>query len=138
MVFSVCEAPSTGDSRETLPPLMADLLTPLLSKVGRLHALVNNHVHLRQPAGRSVDGHNAFCAHAHQDYISTNREILTEVRREADRAAQHSRACHELLSSGLQNFPTTGPSVEAVGGDGFTTISKKAWKRYNWWKKQLF
>ena len=47
MAFSVCEAPSTGDSRETLPPLMADLLAPLLSKVGRLYALVNNHAHLR-------------------------------------------------------------------------------------------
>ena len=75
MAFSVCEAPSTGDSGEAFPPLVVDLLSPLLSKVGRLQALVNNHVHLRQPAGRSVDGHNAFCAHDHQNFISTNREF---------------------------------------------------------------
>ena len=115
MAFLVCQAPFTVDSGETCPPTVADLLTPLLSKDGRLYALVDNYVHLCQPAGRSVDGNNVFCAHAHQDYIRTNREILTEVQREADRAAQHSRACHELLSSGLQNFPTTGPSVGAVG-----------------------
>ena len=36
MAFSVCEAPSTGDSGEAFPPLLVDLLTPLLSKVGRL------------------------------------------------------------------------------------------------------
>ena len=116
---------------------MADLLSPLLSKVGRLHALVDNHVHLRQLAGRSVGGHNVFCAHAHQDYIRANREILTEVQREADRAAQHSRACHELLSSGLQSFPTTGPPVGTVGGDGYP-MSKNTRKRYNRQKQQLF
>ena len=138
MASLVCQAPSNVGSGETSPPTVADLLSPLLSKVGRLHALVDNHVHLRQPAGRSVGGHNVFCAHAHQDYIRANREILTEVRREADRVAQHSRACHELLSSGLQNFPTTGPSVRAAESNGFTSMSKKARKRYNWQKQQLF
>ena len=64
MAFLVCQAPSNVESGETRPPTVADLLTPLLSKVGRLHALVDNHVHLHQPAGRSVDGHNVFCAHA--------------------------------------------------------------------------
>ena len=135
-MFSVCQAPSTSDSRETYPPILADLLTPLLSKVGRLHALVNNHVHLCQPAGRSVDGHNVFCAHAHQDFIRANREILTEVRREADRAAQHSRACHELLSSGLQSLPTTGPPVGAIGGNRFP-MGKRAQRRYKRQKQQL-
>ena len=75
MAFSVCQAPSTSESGETYLPTLADLLTPLLSKVGRLHALVNNHVHLRQPAGRSVVGHNAFCAYDHQNFISMNREF---------------------------------------------------------------
>ena len=44
LTFSVCEVPSTGDLREAIPPLLADLLHPLLSKVGRLRALVKNHV----------------------------------------------------------------------------------------------
>ena len=47
MTFSVCEVPSTGDLGEAFPPLLVDLLHPLLSKVGRLRALVNNHVHLQ-------------------------------------------------------------------------------------------
>ena len=138
MTFSVCEVPSTGDSREAFPPLLADLLHPLLSKVGRLHALVKNHFHLQQPAGGLAGGHNASCTQDHQNFVNANREILTEVRREADRAARHSRACHELLSSGLQNFPTNGPPVRTVGGGGFTTMSRKARKRYNWQKQQLF
>ena len=138
MRFSVCEVPSTGDSREAFPPLLVDLLHPLLSKVGRLHALVKNHFHLRQPAGGLAGGHNASCMQDHQNFVNANREILTEVRREADRAARHSRACHELLSSGLQNFPTNGPTDRTVGGGGFTTMSKKARKRYNWQKQQLF
>ena len=138
MTFSVCETHPSGDSREGIPPLLADLLRPLLSKVGRLHALVKNHLHLRQLVDDPAGGHNASYLQDHQNFINANREILSEVCREADREARHSRACHELLSSGLQNFPTTGPSVEAIGGDGFTTMSKKARKRYNWQKQQIF
>ena len=133
----VCQTSSNVVSGETRPPTMGDIISPLLSKIGRLHALVDNHVHLRQPAGMSVSGHNVFCAHAHHECTRANREILTEVWREADRAAQHSRACHELLSSGLQSFPTTGPPVGTVGGDGFS-MSKNARKRYNRQKQQLF
>ena len=137
MVSLVCQAPSTVGSGETSPPTVADLLSPLLSKVGRLHALVDNHIHLWQPASMSVSGHNVFFTHAHHECTRANREILTEVRREAERAAQHSRACHELLSSGLQSFPTTGPPVGTVGGDGYP-MSKNAQKRYNRRKQQLF
>ena len=74
----------------------------------------------------------------HQNFVNANREILTEVHREADRAARHSRACHELLSSGLQNFPTTGPTDRTDGGGGFTSMGRKAQKRFNWRKQQLF
>ena len=85
----------------------------------------------------SVSGHTVFCTHAHRECTKANREILTEVRREADRAAQHSRACHELLSSGLQSLPTTGPPVGAVGSDAIP-MSRRAQKRYNRRKQQLF
>ena len=120
-----------------LVPSVADLLFPLLSKVGRLHTLVDNHVHLRRPAGMTGGRQNVFCTPADCECTRANREILTEVRREADRAAQHSRACHELLSSGLQSFPSIRPPVGTVGGDGFP-MSKNAWKRYNRRKQQLF
>ena len=129
MTFSVCETHLSDDLRERAPPLLADLLHPLLSKVGRLHVLVKNHFHLRQPAGGLAGGHNASCMQDHQNFVNANREIPTEVCREADRAAQHSRACHELLSSGLQNFPTTGPTKRTDGGGGFITIGSKARKR---------
>ena len=131
LTFSVCETHPSGDSRESIPPLLADFWYPLLSKVGRLHALVKNHFHLHQPVGDPAGGHNASYMQDHQNFINANREILSEVRREADRAARHSRACHELLSSGLQNFPTNGPTDRTVGGGGFTTMSRKARKRYN-------
>ena len=113
-----------------------DLLRPLLSKVGRLHALVKNHLHLRHPVGVPDGGLDAYLQ-GQQNFINANREILSEVRREADRAAQHSRACHELFSSGLRGSPQNGHKDRTVEG-GFTTMGKKARKRFNWRKQQLF
>ena len=60
LTFSVCETHPTGDSREGIPPLLVDLLHPLLSRVGRLHALVKNHLHLRHPVGVPDGGLNAY------------------------------------------------------------------------------
>ena len=101
LTFSVCKTHPTGDSGEGIPPLLVDLLRPLLSKVGRLHALVKNHLHLRHAVGVPDGGLDAYLQ-GQQNFINANREILSEVRREADRAAQHSRACMELYSSGLR------------------------------------
>ena len=72
-----------------------------------------------------------------QKFLDINREILSEVRREADRAAQHSRACQELFSSGLQGSQYFEREDRTVEG-GFTTMSKRARKRFNWQKQQLF
>ena len=46
LTFSVCKTHPAGDLREGIPPLLVDLLRPILSRVGRLHALVKNHLHL--------------------------------------------------------------------------------------------
>ena len=137
MTFSVCKTHPSGDSREGIPPLLADLLHPLLSKVGRLHVLVKNHLHLRQPVDDPSGGHNASYLQDHQNFINANREILSEVCREADRAAQHSRACMELYSSGLRGSQYFGREDRTVEG-GFTTMSNRARKRFNWRKRQLF
>ena len=52
-------------SGETRPPTVGDILSPLLSKIGGLHCLVDNCVHLQQSAGVSKVGYNAFYAHKH-------------------------------------------------------------------------
>ena len=136
LTFSVCKTHPTGDSREGIPPLLVDLLHPLLSRVGRLHALVKNHLHLRHPVGVPDGGLDAYLQ-GQQNFINANREILSEVRREAERAAQHSRACQELFSSGLRDSHYFGREDMTVEG-GFTNMSKKARKRFNWRKQQLF
>ena len=47
-------------SGETRPPTVGDILSPLLSKIGGLHCLVDNRVHLQQSAGVSIVWYNAF------------------------------------------------------------------------------
>ena len=70
LAFQVCQTPSTtgtssevSASGETSPTTVGDILSPLLSKIGGLHLLVDNCVHLQQSAGMSVVGYNAFYAH---------------------------------------------------------------------------
>ena len=67
LAFQVCQTPSTiGTSSEvsalgeTGPLTVGDIISPLLLKIGGLHSLVDNHVHLQQSAGMSVVGYNAF------------------------------------------------------------------------------
>ena len=68
MAFQVCETPSTtagtssevSVSGETSPTTVEDILSPLLSKIGGLHSLMDNCVHLQQSAGMSMVGYNAF------------------------------------------------------------------------------
>ena len=47
-------------SGETRPPTVGDILSPLLEKIGGLHCLVDNRVHLQQSAGTSKVGYKAF------------------------------------------------------------------------------
>merc|ERR1712177_162200 len=68
MVLQVCSTPSdnaseAGASAETIPSTVGDILSPLLTKIGRLHCLVDNRVHLQQSAGMSTVGYNAFYTH---------------------------------------------------------------------------
>ena len=114
LAFEVCQTPCTigtssevSASGETSPSTVGDILSPLLLKIGGLHLLVDNRVHLQQSAGMSVVGYNAFYAHKyshsnglkHYRYTRANREFLTQDRKEVERAVQHSKACQKLLSS---------------------------------------
>ena len=73
LVLQVCQTPSTtagtssevSASGETSPTTVGDILSPLLSKIGGLHSLVDNCVHLQQSAGMSVVGYNAFYTFKH-------------------------------------------------------------------------
>ena len=47
----------------TSPSTVGDILSPLITKIGRLHCLVDNRVHLQQSAGMSTVGYNAFYTH---------------------------------------------------------------------------
>ena len=67
LAFQACQTPSTtgtfsevSASGETCPTTVGDILSPLLSKIGGVHSLVDNRVHLQQSAGVSVVGYNAF------------------------------------------------------------------------------
>ena len=74
LTSTVCLAPSdigtsskVNASGETRQPTVDDILSPLLLKIGGLHCLVDNRVHLQQSSGVSVVGYNAFNTHKHSD-----------------------------------------------------------------------
>ena len=72
LASTVCQTPSdigtsseVYASGETRPLTVGDIVSPLLSKIGGLHLLVDNCVHLQQSAGMSVVGYKAFYAQKH-------------------------------------------------------------------------
>ena len=99
LAFQVCQTPSTigtsskvSASGETCPLTVGDIISPLLSKIGGLHCLVDNRVHLQQSAGVSKVGYNAFYAHKHSHsnslkhygYTRASREFLAQDLKEVD------------------------------------------------------
>ena len=68
LTLNVCQTPpadssEAGASVVTRPSTVADIISPLLTKIGRLHCLVDNRVHLQQSASLSTVGYNAFYTH---------------------------------------------------------------------------
>ena len=115
LALQVCQTPSTtagtssevSASGETSPSTVGDILSPLLTKIGGLHSLVDNRVHLQQSAGMSAVRYNAFYTFKHSQtnglknyrHTRANRDFLTQDRKEVERAVQHSKARQKLLSS---------------------------------------
>ena len=112
LVLQVCSTPSATSSEvaasgEPCSSTLGEHIAPLLTKIGRLHSLVDNRVHLQQSAGTSVVGYNAFYTHKNsqpnglKNYGCTraSRDFLTQDQKETERAVQHSKACQKLLSS---------------------------------------
>ncbi len=69
LVLQVCSPPSSTSSKVGASgepshcSTLGEQIAPLLPKIGRLHSLVDNHIHLQQAAGTSVVGYNAFYTH---------------------------------------------------------------------------
>ena len=65
LTLNVCQTPPADSSEAatsvvTSPSTVADIISPLLTKIGRLHCLVDNCVHLQQSANLSTMGYNAL------------------------------------------------------------------------------
>ena len=101
--YTSSEAGALGEPSSTL----GEHLAPLLAKIGRLHSLVDNHIHLQQAAGTSVVGYNAFYTHkiVQPDGLKNygcsraSREFLAQDRKETERAVQNLKARQKQLSS---------------------------------------
>merc|ERR1712101_95471 len=68
LMLTVCPTPpadssDAGASVVTSPSTVGDILSPLITKIGRLHCLVDNRVYLQQSASMSSMGYNAFYTH---------------------------------------------------------------------------
>ena len=126
---------------------MGDILSPLLEKIGGLHCLVDNHVHLQQSAGTSKVGYKAFYDHKlnhsngmrHYGCIRASKETLAKDRLETEKAVQISKARQKLLLSEQrkQGKTVVEPAKAAAGGDG-NSRSKAARKRHNNHQRELY
>ena len=125
---------------------MGDILSPLLSKIGGLHCLVDNCVHLQQSAGVSKVGYNAFYAHKHSHsnglkhygYTRASEEFLAQDLKEVDRVVQLSKARQKLLLSEQRSQrKTVVEPAKTAEGDG-NPRSKAARKRHNRKQRDLY
>ena len=147
LVLQVCQTPSAtagtsskvAASGETSPSTVGDILSPLLLKIGGLHSLVDNRVHLQQSASMSAVGYNAFYTFKYsqsnglKNYGLTraSRNFLTQDQKAVDTAARHSKARQKLLSSEQRRHPKSGvDTVGTAGGDG-NPKSKASRRKHN-------
>ena len=78
LMLNVCSTPpdnasEAGASAVTSPSTVGDILSPLITKIGRLHCLVDNRVHLQQSASLSTVGYNAFYTHKKQPKLRSEK-----------------------------------------------------------------
>ena len=92
----------------TSPSTVGDILSPLITKIGRLHCLVDNRVHLHQSAGMSSVGYNAFYTHKNslnqglKNYGGNARAsegFLAQDQKDTEAAVWNAKARQKLLSS---------------------------------------
>ena len=86
---------------------LGDQIAPLLEKLGKLHCLVDNRIHLQQAAGTTMVGYNAYYNHklAQPDGLAkyscsrADKEFLAHNQRETEKAILHLKAREKQLSS---------------------------------------
>ena len=134
LTLNVCQTPPADSSEAatsvvTSPTTMSDIISPLLTKIGRLHCLVDNRVHLQQSASLSTVGYNAFYTHKNSlnqglknygEHARACAGFLAQDRNDTKAAVWNSKARQKLLSS-KQKRRDKSAGVElarSVGKDG--------------------
>ena len=155
LALTVCQATpsSSGASGAatpvvTSPQTVGDIISPLLTKIGRLHTLVDNRVHLQQSASSSSIGYNAFYAHKNSlpqglrcygEHARASVGFLAQDRSDTEAAVRHSKARQRLLSSEQRRRDRSAvvDSARSLGKDG-NSKSRASRRRYNKRQRELY
>ena len=132
----------------TSPSTVGDILLLLLKKIGRLHCLVDNRVHLQQSASLSTVGYNAFYAHKNSlnqglknygEHARASVGFLAQDRKDTEAAVRHSKARQKLLSSEQKRRDKSAAvdSARSFGKDG-NSRSRASRRRYNKRQRELY
>ena len=125
----------------TSPLTVGDIISPLLTKISRLHTLVDNRVHLQQSASRSSIGYNAFMDYKNSlpqglrcygEHARVSVGFLAQDRSETEAAVRHSKARQKLLNAGQgrRNKSAVVDTARSLGRDG-NPRSRASRRRYN-------
>ena len=114
--------------------------------IGKLHCLVDNHIHLQQAAGTTKVGYNTYYSHklaqinglANYSGTRADKEFLAHDQRETEKEILDLKARTKQLSSVSQSKGKSGSaSAGSVGGDG-NPLSKSARSRHNKCQRELY
>ena len=137
-----------GASVVTSPSTVGDILSPLITKIGRLHCLVDNRVHLQQSAGMSSVGYNAFYTHKlsqnhglrnYRGHARASEGFLAQDRKDTEAAVRNSKAREKLLSSERKRQAKSSgvDTARSVGKDG-NSRSRASRSRHNKRQRDLY
>ena len=153
LALNVCQTPPANSSEAatsvvTSPLSVGDIISPLLTKIGRLHCLVDNHVHLQQSASMSTVGYNAFYTHKNSlnqglknygGHARASEGFLAQDRKDTEAAVRNSKARQKLLSSEQKRQAKSSgvDTAKTVGGDG-NSKSRVSRSRHNKKQRELY
>ena len=153
LALNVCSTPpadssEAGASAVTSPSTVGDILSPLLMKIGRLHCLVDNRVHLQQSAGMSSVGYNAFYTHKsslnqglknYGGHARASEGFLAQDRKDTEAAVRNSKAHQKLLSSEQKRQAKSSgvETAKSIGKDG-NSCSRVSRSRHNKKQRDLY
>ena len=148
LASTVCQATTSSSGASgaatpvvTSPLTVGDIKSPLLTKISRLHTLVDNRVHLQQSASSSSIGYNAFMAYKNSlpqglrcygEHARASVGFLAQDRSDTEAAVRHSKARQKLLSAEHRRRDKSAvvDSARSLGKDG-NPRSRASRRRYN-------